>query len=132
MTFIGSVLLMVKSGFGHEREIVSSTRTISLISALIYTPIFFVIQVAFLYAFLVILFSRMPSPLYIFFIITKQTPIVMTALIFSVHIFKHVHKVAKNKLLLAHCITLSVRLSALNNLAAFGRIFVKCFVTYFY
>lgn len=67
MTFIGSVLLMVMSGIRHEREIVSSTRTISLISALIYTPVFFVIQVAFLYVFLVILSSRIPSPLYIFY-----------------------------------------------------------------
>jgi len=63
MTFIGSILLMVKSGFGHEREIMSSTRTISLITALIYTPIFFVIQVALLYVFLVIVSSSMPSPL---------------------------------------------------------------------
>ena len=66
MTFIGSTLLMVKSDIGHEREIVSSTRTISLSPTLIYTPIFFVIQVAFLYVSLAIVSSHMPSPLYFF------------------------------------------------------------------
>jgi len=67
MTFIGSILLMVKVGVRHEREIMSSTRIISLITALISTPIFFVIQMAFLYVFLVILSSRMPSPVCTFF-----------------------------------------------------------------
>jgi hypothetical protein len=67
MTFIGFILLMVKSGVGHEREIVSSTRTFTVIPALICTPIFFAIQVAFLYVFLVFLSSHMLSPLYIFY-----------------------------------------------------------------
>jgi len=89
-------------------------------------------QVALLYVFLVvILSSRMQSPLYILFILTKQKPVDMMALIFSVHDFRQVHKVAE-KLLLARCISLSVCLSALNSSAAVGRIFVKCFVTDIY